>query len=96
VLCSLEKIHISLHGLSGHGDWLSLYPACSGFSQTALLDLKENIEYFENLDAEKSTPITLLSDNLKVHVCSLDCSFYNLTPLNNPGDNPTLELGSAF
>ena len=56
---------------------LSLYPACSGSSQTALLSIPGNLW---NLERHGRKLIVMEHSDLV-----MDRHFYGLTPLNNPG-----------
>jgi hypothetical protein len=63
---------------------LSVYPACSDVTQTGLLKL-ENC--FELLKEVKSDNIQLeLSVEEKDAIVDIDGHFYDLTPLNTPGN----------
>ncbi|KAF8540748.1 hypothetical protein BDD12DRAFT_804253 [Trichophaea hybrida] len=65
---------------------LSLYPTCSGPTQTALLNLDTCSEYFRNLNPNDSKYVqTSLVGKAEV-ILALDSHFYDLTPLNTPGD----------
>jgi hypothetical protein len=61
---------------------LSLFPACSGRSQTALLNLGAPSEFFLKLKGE--THLELRTAEKRESV-SIGNTFYGLTPLNNPG-----------
>jgi hypothetical protein len=58
---------------------LSLYPACCGTTQTALLNQATCTEYFQTLKPNKYNYVKT-SDGILV----IDSHFYDLTPLNNP------------
>jgi len=67
---------------------LSLYPACCGASQTALLNLGVCTEYFLQLLSGSSNHISIPGKVVLV----IDSEFYDLTPLNSPGDEVVAEL----
>lgn len=86
----LQAFDESLQKLEGH--WLSLFPAYSGNTQTALLNLELPLQYFQNLNSDETTAITirhLSKEGEKIEVdLSIDCHFHGLTPVNTPtGDN---------
>lgn len=56
---------------------LSLYPACCGDTQTALLSLRICTTYFQCLKSNDSNYVTTLDG-----VLVIDSHFYDLTPLN--------------
>jgi hypothetical protein len=58
----------------------SLYPACYGTTQTALLNLDSSTE---RLQRQEHFIIQQSASRTEV-VLTLDCSFHNLTPLNVP------------
>jgi hypothetical protein len=59
---------------------LSLYPACCGPTQTALLNLSTCTRYFQDLKPNEFNYVKTLEGILLV----IDSHFYNLTPLNTP------------
>jgi hypothetical protein len=61
---------------------LSLYPACCGSSQTALLEL-DTTEYFQSLGPNESYERVSLASKTEA-VLTIDSHFYDLTPLNTP------------
>jgi hypothetical protein len=68
---------------------LSLYPACAGSTQTGLLKLKDCLELYDKI---KSSKIKLeLSVAGKTAVVEFDVDFYDLTPLNTPGNEHIAE-----
>jgi len=69
---------------------LSLYPACCGANQTAILNLDVCTEYYKQLKLRdfNYAPITNTTDS--EHLV-FDCHFYGLTPLNSPGDKVVAE-----
>jgi hypothetical protein len=71
---------------------LSLFPACCGPTQTALLCLDICTEYFRHLNPNESRYEWVPGKGARPKVLlMLDCHFYDLTPLNNPGDEITAE-----
>lgn len=66
---------------------LSLYPACCGPTQTALLNLSTCTEYFQDLKPNEFNYVNTIEGLLLV----IDSHFYNLTPLNTPEDNIVAE-----
>jgi hypothetical protein len=58
---------------------LSLYPACCGSTQTALLNLATCTEYFQIIKLNKYNYVNTSDGTLVI-----DSHFYDLTPLNNP------------
>ncbi|KAI5836934.1 hypothetical protein DFP73DRAFT_620676 [Morchella snyderi] len=86
----LQAFDESLQKLEEH--WLSLFPAYSGNTQTALLNLELPLQYFQNLNSDETTAITirhLSKEGEQIEVdLSIDCHFHGLTPVNTPtGDN---------
>jgi hypothetical protein len=93
LLSVLQEVDTSLGALRYQQNRLFLYPSCFGTigassTQTALLDLGENLDYFESLDKENPNVVTLASG----HMLSIDCTFYGLTPLNIPDGDIAAEL----
>lgn len=82
LLETLQTIDPSL----GNQNDLSLFPACCGSTQTALLNLYAHSHYFSNIDASKSrferVPTTAARAGT---LLVIDRHFYDLTPLNAPG-----------
>jgi hypothetical protein len=70
---------------------LSLYPACSGSSQTALLEL-DPTKYFQNLRLNESTYTSIFPGSKTEAVLTIDSHFYGLTPLNTPNKQIIAEL----
>jgi hypothetical protein len=68
---------------------LSLFPACTSRSQTALLNLGAPSGFFLKLKGEKHLELRTAE---KAECISLDNSFYDLTPLNDPGKEIVAEL----
>jgi hypothetical protein len=71
-------------------DRLSLYPACSGRSQVALLNLMECSKYFQQLDPHRPHLIRGNPD------LTVDSNFYGLTPLNSPEGDIIAEFVMPF
>jgi hypothetical protein len=68
---------------------LSLYPACSGSTQTGLLKLENCVEMLETIKLDK---IQLeLSVEEETGLVDMDGRFYNLTPLNTPENEHIVE-----
>ncbi|KAF8536358.1 hypothetical protein BDD12DRAFT_290351 [Trichophaea hybrida] len=82
LLDSLRKIDSSLARRDSHEYQLSLYPACYGSTQTALLNLCTCSEYFQQLKPNDFNYVKTSSGTQLV----IDSHFYDLTPLNSPGD----------
>jgi hypothetical protein len=71
---------------------LSLYPACCGSSQTALLEL-DTTKYFQSLGPNES--YERISPPSKTQaVLTIDSDFYGLTPLNTPDKQIIAELAA--
>jgi hypothetical protein len=70
---------------------LSLYPACCGSSQTALLEL-DPTKYFQSLGLNESTYERGFPAGKTEAVLSIDSHFYDLTPLNTPDKRIIAEL----
>jgi hypothetical protein len=66
---------------------LSLYPACCGTTQTALLHLDFCTTYFKQL--KPGNNYLPASDGVDLVI---DRHFHDLTPLNSPGDEVVAEL----
>ena len=69
---------------------LSLYPACCGSSQTALLDL-DPTKYLQSLGPDESY-IPVFPPSKTEAVLTIDSDFYGLTPLNTPDKRIIAEL----
>jgi hypothetical protein len=68
---------------------LVLYPACSGSTQTGLLKL---VKFLGLLEATKLDKLKVeLSVEGESEFVDIDGHFYDLTPLNNPGDEHIVE-----
>jgi hypothetical protein len=66
-----------------HGDQhLSLYPACSGFTQTGVFKLENSLELLKK--TESDTIKLALSVDSETAIVDIDCHFYGFTPLNTP------------
>jgi hypothetical protein len=72
---------------------LTLHPACSGPTQTALLRLDTYTEYFGSFErnTEKYVYVSRADDSSEVHL-RVDNHFYDLTPLNTPRGEIVAEL----
>jgi len=88
LLNSLRKIDPSLEQKDKYEYQLTLYPACYGSTQTALLNLHTCTEYFQKL---KPDDFNFVSTPGRVDLV-IDSHFYDLTPLNSPGDEVVAEL----
>jgi hypothetical protein len=73
---SLENLDPSLHNLDYA---LSLYPACHGFGQTAILNIPQCTDYFKQIVPYKAFFARVQKEQL-----SIDCDFNGLTPFNAP------------
>jgi hypothetical protein len=71
-----------------HEYQLSLYPACNGSTQTALLNLNTSTEYFQQLKPDDFNYVSTAGGVDLV----IDSHFYDLTPLNSPRDEVVAEL----
>lgn len=91
LLQMLQKNNESLISLEER--CISLYPSCTGNSQTALLRMRPLPQYFQELDPDDSHVLILeeipeAGSRREDVFLSLDCHFRGLTPLNVPiGDN---------
>jgi len=88
LLNSLQKIDPSLERKDLHELQLSLYPACFGSTQTALLNLRPCTEYFQQLKSDDFNYVSTSGGTDLV----IDSHFYDLTPLNTPGKKVDAEL----
>jgi hypothetical protein len=63
---------------------LFLYPACAGLTQTGLLKLENCLELRERIKSDKiKLEISVAGESA---IVDIDCHFYDLTPLNTPGN----------
>jgi hypothetical protein len=68
---------------------LSLYPACGGLSLTGLLRLENCLELLEKVKSDKiQFELSVTGENATVDI---DGHFYDLTPLNTPGNDDIAE-----
>jgi hypothetical protein len=68
---------------------LSLYPACAGSTQTGLLKLKDCLELYEKIKSDKiKLELSVEEENA---IVVMDGDFYDLTPLNTPGNEHIAE-----
>jgi hypothetical protein len=74
---------------------LSLYHACSGSSQTALLEL-DPTKYFQSLGPNESTYTSIFPASKTEAVLTIDSHFYGLTPLNTPNKQIIAELVASY
>jgi hypothetical protein len=72
---------------------LSLYPACFGSSQTALLEL-DATKYFQSLGPNESHEHVSPSSKSEADLI-IDSHFYDLTPLNAPDKQIIAELAAS-
>jgi hypothetical protein len=93
LLAALQDIDPSLNGQNHQ---LSLYLACCGPTQTALLYLYTCTKYFQNLKPNEDNYAKTNKVNGTDVVLVLDCHFYDLTPLNNPKSEIVAELVESF
>jgi hypothetical protein len=72
---------------------LSLYPACCGSSQTALLDL-DPTKYFQSLGPNESCELepVIPASKTEAVFLTIDSHFNGLTPLNTPDKQIIAEL----
>ncbi|KAI5855181.1 hypothetical protein BZA05DRAFT_472091 [Tricharina praecox] len=81
---ALRTVDPSLHNRND----LSLYPACCGSTQTALLNLHTYSQYFHSIDVNKSTYERVAKTAVRTDaLLVIDCHFYDFTPLNTPDGN---------
>jgi hypothetical protein len=73
---------------------LSLYPACCGSSQTALLEL-DTTNYFQSLGLNESYK-RISPPSKTAAVLTIDSDFYGLTPLNTPDKQIIAELAAPL
>lgn len=66
---------------------LSLYPACCGYTQTALLSLATCTQYFQDLERNVVNHVKTPDGTL----LAIDSHFYGMTPLNEPKDDIVAE-----
>lgn len=86
LLACLQTAHTSLNNLDAGA--LELYPACSSsLSQTALLNTKEPLAYFESLKLKQPKYIPVNDPALRNACLEVDSHFAALTPLNMPEGN---------
>ena len=77
LLHHLKSVDSSLECLTTSATRLSLYPACSGFSKVALLNMMEIPEYFQSIPQNGYKLLPQPHSDLII-----DNHFYDLTPLN--------------
>ena len=83
--------------LEGQTYELSLFPACCGPTQTALLCLDICTEYFRLIGSTESRHERISGqENGPRVLLVIDCHFNDLTPLNDPGDEILAELVEIF
>jgi hypothetical protein len=70
---------------------LSLYPACCGSSQTALLEL-DPTKYFQSLGPNESYKPVIPASRTEAVFLTIDSHFNGLTPLNTPDRQIIAEL----
>jgi predicted Zn-ribbon and HTH transcriptional regulator len=92
LLNSLKKIDPSL---DSNGYELSLFPACQGSSQTALLNFDRCTECFQRLKPNDFNNVKVSNGPGMVWL-TIDCHFYDLTPLNSPGEEVIAESASSW
>lgn len=92
----LRNLDTSLGNLDASA--LSLYPACAGPTQTALLNPEEPLAYFMPLRTKPSMYLPVMSERPGRKVCHLeiDSHFSALTPLNAPEGEIVAESVSHF
>jgi hypothetical protein len=73
---------------------LSLYPACYGPTQTALLNLRTCTDYFQQLKPNDFNHV-LIPNTVEREFLVIDSHFYDLTPLNSPVEGVAAELVSS-
>lgn len=75
---------------------LTLYPAYSGKTQTALLNMEAPLGLFRGLDPSRTHPIMIVRTSetgARIEVdLTVDCHFHGLTPLNRPVGDDIIEL----
>ncbi|KAA8908223.1 hypothetical protein FN846DRAFT_889579 [Sphaerosporella brunnea] len=95
LLKPLQELEPSLSHFDGR---ISLYPACCGpTTQTVLLNLQTCYAFFQHIGPDDKTRLSIPGKVAnEAVVLSVDCNFYGLTPLNNPGDDSVAEFVYPF
>ena len=88
LLSALQSIDTNLRNQKPQ---LSLYPACCGSSQTALIEL-DATKYFQSLRPNEFTYERICPANKTEAVLAIDSHFNDLTPLNTPDKQIIAEL----
>jgi hypothetical protein len=88
LLGALQTIDLDLRNQKPQ---LSLYPACSGSSQTALLEL-DPTKYFQSLGSNESYERVIPASKTEAVFLTIDSHFNGLTPLNTPDKQIIAEL----
>jgi hypothetical protein len=88
-----HALHAADRSLRDQKYQLSLYPACSGSTKTALLNFDTCPESFERIcpNCYEHLKCPETSTTLEAHLV-IDCHFHDLTPLNTPQDEIVAEL----
>jgi len=84
----LDALHSADTSLTSQDYRPSLYPACCGITQTALLNIDI---YTEHLQSQSHLQVSE-SDSRTAALLTIDSHFYNLTPLNVPSGEVVAEL----
>jgi hypothetical protein len=85
VVCALKSLEPAIIHDDQHPR-LSLYPACAGLTQTGLLKLENCLEFLEKIKSVKLSVRTFSRGESAT--VDIDDHFYDLTPLNTPGNEP--------
>jgi len=94
---SKKQVYRVLHNidqlLKDHKHELSLFPACSGATQTALLNFEICTKFFRRIlpNDHHYVPVPATSTSDEV-LLVIDCHFHDLTPLNTPKGEIVAEL----
>jgi hypothetical protein len=86
-----NKLKEAFQDVDLEGVELSIFPACSTKTQTALLRLDQNIAYFEGWKQSQEKQL-LFKEQGRTKRLNIDKDFYGLTPLNSPDAPITAEL----
>jgi hypothetical protein len=86
-------LHNADRSLKDHKHQLSLFPACSGATQTALLNFEICTKFFRRILLNRHHYLKVLATSTSAEVrLVIDCHFHDLTPLNTPEGKIVAEL----
>jgi hypothetical protein len=80
----LDALQVTDPSLKDTNHNISLYPACNGDTQTALLSLDTRGKTFKGLEPNKVTHVLVNAASGSAIDLEIDYRFYGLTPLNVP------------